>query len=148
MEHQSAIAYGHGYNKNTAQDYRNQIYDYIIVHEAAHEWWGNSVTAADMADVWIHEGFATYAEYMFLENRFGKDEYMYELVDKSRYIFNVWPMVQNRDVNENAFASNDVYNKGAMMLHCLRCTINNDSVFFGLIRDFCMTNRYQTVTSS
>ena len=70
----------------------------------------------DMADIWIHEGFATYAEYMFLEDRFGKDEYMYELADKSQYIFNVWPMVQNRDVNENTFASNDVYNKGAMLL--------------------------------
>ena len=73
MEHQSAIAYGHGYNKNNSQDYRNQIYDYIIVHEAAHEWWGNSVTAGDMADIWIHEGFATYAEFMFLESRFGKE---------------------------------------------------------------------------
>ena len=120
MEHQSAIAYGHGYKKNSAQDYRNGFYDYIIVHEAAHEWWGNSVTARDMADVWIHEGFATYAEFMFIEDRLGKDEYYYELTDKSRYIFNVWPMVQNRDVNEDTFASNDVYNKGAMMLHCLQ----------------------------
>jgi aminopeptidase N len=148
MEHQSAIAYGNGYNKNNAQEYRNQIYDYIIVHEAAHEWWGNSVTAADMADIWIHEGFATYAEYMFLENRFGKDEYMYELEDKSRYIFNIWPMVQNRNVNENTFASNDVYNKGAMLLHCLRCTINNDSLFFSILHDFCTSNRYKTVTSN
>lgn len=147
MEHQSAIAYGNGYDKNNRQEYRNQVYDYIIVHEAAHEWWGNSVTAEDMADIWIHEGFATYAEYMFLENRLGKEEYMYELTDKSQYIFNVWPMVQNRDVNENAFAGNDVYNKGAMLLHCLRCSINNDSLFFGLIHDFCVNNRYQTVTT-
>ncbi len=147
MEHQSAIAYGNGYDKNNRQEYRNQVYDYIIVHEAAHEWWGNSVTAEDMADIWIHEGFATYAEYMFLENRLGKEEYLYELTDKSQYIFNLWPMVQNRDVNENAFAGNDVYNKGAMLLHCLRCSINNDSLFFGLIHDFCVNNRYQTVTT-
>jgi aminopeptidase N len=146
MEHQTAIAYGHGYKKNN-DDYRNKMYDYIIVHEAAHEWWGNSVTARDMADIWIHEGFATYAEYMFLENRFGKDDYYYELTDKSRYIFNVWPMVQHRDVNEDAFASNDVYNKGAMMLHCLRCIINNDSVFFGLVHDFCVSHKYKTVTT-
>ncbi len=148
MEHQTAIAYGHGYNKNNTQDYRNKIYDYIIVHESAHEWWGNSVTAADMADIWIHEGFATYAEFMFLENRFGKDEYLYELQDKSRFIFNVWPMVQNRNVNEDAFASNDVYNKGAMMLHCLRCNMNNDSLFFSMIREFCIGNRYKVVTSN
>lgn len=147
MEHQSAIAYGHGYGKNNAQDYRNALYDFIIVHEAAHEWWGNSITAADMADIWIHEGFATYAEYLFLENRFGKEEYLYELAEKSRYIFNVWPLVQNRDVNENAFASNDVYHKGAMLLHCLRCTLDNDSLFFGIIRGFCEENRYKTVHS-
>lgn len=148
MEHQSAIAYGNGYQKNNGQDYRNDVYDFIIVHEAAHEWWGNSVTAEDMADIWIHEGFATYAEYMFLERKFGKDESLHELADKSRYIFNVWPLVQNRDVNENTFASNDVYHKGAMLLHCLRCTINNDSLFFNLIRDFCVSNRYKTVNSN
>lgn len=147
MEHQSAIAYGNGFEKNTGNEYRNRIFDYIIVHEAAHEWWGNAVTAADMADIWIHEGFATYAELMFIENRFGKEEYLYELREKSLYIFNVWPMVENRNVNENTFASNDVYTKGAMMLHCLRCTINNDSVFFGIIHDFWMKYRYHTVDS-
>lgn len=147
MEHQSAIAFGSGFEKNSNMEYRNEKYDYIIVHEAAHEWWGNSVTASDMADIWIHEGFATYAEYLFLEKKLGKEEYLYELTDKSRYIFNVWPLVQNRNVNENTFASNDVYNKGAMLLHCLRCSINNDSVFLGMLKDFCMTNRYKTVTS-
>jgi aminopeptidase N len=147
MEHQSAIAYGNGYDKNSGDEYRNKMYDYIIVHEAAHEWWGNSVTAADMADAWIHEGFATYAELMFLENRFGKDEYMYELFQKGQYIFNIWPLVQNRGVNENTFASNDIYNKGAMVLHCLRCAINNDSLFFGMIHDFSVKYRYHTVNS-
>jgi aminopeptidase N len=148
MEHQSAIAYGNGYSNNTENAYRNKAYDYIIVHEAAHEWWGNSVTASDMADIWIHEGFATYAEYMFLEDRFGMDEYMAELLDKSQYIFNIWPMVQNRDVNENSFAGNDVYNKGAMMLHCLRCCINNDSLFFNILLEFNIQSRYHTVTSN
>jgi aminopeptidase N len=148
MEHQSAIAYGNGYEKNNSKDYRNQLYDFIIVHESAHEWWGNSVTAEDMADIWIHEGFATYAEYMFLERKLGKGEYLYELFDKSRYIYNIWPLVQNRDVNENSFAGNDVYHKGAMLLHCLRCTINNDSLFFAMLRDFCVSNRYKTVNSN
>jgi aminopeptidase N len=147
MEHQTAIAYGNGYDNNNGNEYRNRIYDYIIVHEAAHEWWGNCVAAEDMADIWIHEGFATYAELMFLEHRFGKEEYLYELSDKCKYIFNVWPVVQNRDVNENAFASNDVYTKGAMMLHCLRSSINNDSTFFDMIRGFWTKYRFHTVTS-
>ncbi len=150
MEHQSAIAYGNEYNRNNnsnVNEFRNRIYDYIIVHEAAHEWWGNSVTASDMADIWIHEGFATFAELMFLENRFSRDEYLYELSEKCRYIFNIWPMVQNRDVNENTFAGNDVYNKAAMMLHCLRCSLDDDSLFFELIRSFCLKYRYHTVTT-
>ncbi|MBN1158806.1 MAG: M1 family metallopeptidase [Bacteroidales bacterium] len=144
MEHQSAIAYGNDYENN---GYRNDLYDYIIVHEAAHEWWGNSVSAGDMADAWIHEGFATYAEYLFLESRFGRSEYMYELQENSRFIFNIWPLVQHRDVNENTFASNDIYNKGAMILHCLRCTINEDSLFFRIIKDYAQSRRHQVVTS-
>ncbi len=144
MEHQSAIAYGNEYENN---GYRNNLYDYIIVHEAAHEWWGNSVSAGDMADAWIHEGFATYAEYLFLEHRLGKDEYFYELNENTHFIFNIWPLVQNRDVNENTFASNDIYNKGAMMLHCLRCSLNNDSLFFKIIKDFAVLKRYQVVTT-
>ncbi len=146
MEHQSAIAYGNGYDRQRSS-YRNRIFDYIIVHEAAHEWWGNSVTACDMADIWIHEGFATFAEYLFLEDRLGKDEYLFELNENSRYIFNIWPMVQNRDVNEDTFAGNDVYNKGAMMLHCLRCEVNDDSLFFRMIKDFSLAYRNKTVCS-
>jgi aminopeptidase N len=148
MEHQSAIAYGNGYDNNNDYEYRNQKYDFIIVHESAHEWWGNSVTASDMADMWIHEGFATYSEYLFLEKMFGMDEYLYELTEKSKYIFNLWPLVQNRDVNENTFAGNDVYNKGAMILHCLRCTLNNDSLFFSILKGFYTKYKYQVVNSN
>lgn len=147
MEHQSAIAYGNNYDATNYYGYRTGEYDFIIVHEAAHEWWGNSVTAADMADAWIHEGFATYAEYLFLEDTYGPAEYLYELTDKSRFIMNLWPLVQNRNVNENTFLSNDVYHKGAMLLHCLRCIVNNDSLFSGMLRTFCMENKYKAIDS-
>ncbi len=148
MENQTAIAYGNNFNKNNNQVYRNNKYDYIIVHESAHEWWGNSVTASDMADAWLHEGFATYAEYLFLEHIYGKEEYLYELNDKMNYIFNFWPMVENYGVNENSFASNDIYTKGATLLHCLRCTINNDSLFFSILKNFCVTNKFKQISSS
>ncbi len=148
MEHQSAIAYGNDYGVKNDEMYRNSVYDYIIVHEAAHEWWGNSVSAGDMADIWIHEGFATYAELLFLEKMFGKDEYNYELNEKRKTIFNFWPLVQNYNVNENSFASNDVYTKGATLLHCLRCTINNDSLFFRIIKEFCVEKKYKIVTTN
>jgi aminopeptidase N len=147
MEHQTAIAYGHGFRNTPIAGCDSLKYDFIIVHESAHEWWGNSVCAADMADIWIHEGFATYAELMYLEHSCSKEAYLNELRDKMMTIFNFWPMVENYDVNENSFAGNDVYNKGAAMIHCLRCNINNDSLFFDLIRDFNVQHRYQTVTS-
>ena len=70
MEHQSAIAYGNGYKNNRLG------FDYIILHETAHEWWGNSVTAYDLADAWIHEGFATFSEALFVENKFGHEAYL------------------------------------------------------------------------
>jgi aminopeptidase N len=149
MEHQTAIAYGNEFNKRDKdQAYLHKKWDYIIVHETAHEWWGNSVTASDMADIWLQEGFATYAELMFMENQYGYQTYLQELHRKEQGIYNVWPLVQNYGVNENSFASNDCYNKGAAILNNLRCCINNDSLFFRLIRDFAIKYKKQIVTTS
>lgn len=147
MEHQTAIAYGHGYKNTLFDGCADLHYDYIIVHEAAHEWWGNALSAADMADIWIHEGFATYAELLYLEHKCNKDVYLNELNNKIKYILNFWPMVENYHVNENSFAGNDVYNKGAVMLHCLRSTINNDSLFFDIIKNFNLQFRHKPISS-
>ncbi len=148
MEHQTAIAYGYAYkNSKNSVTYLNQNYDYIIVHEAAHEWWGNAVAVADMAEIWLHEGFATYAEILFLEHMEGYDQSILELHNKMRYITNIWPLIQNRNVNENAFVSGDVYTKGAVLLHCLRATMNNDSLFKSLLFDFNMAYRYSIIDS-
>jgi aminopeptidase N len=117
------------------------------VHEAAHEWWGNSVAAGDMADIWLHEGFATYAEFLFIEHMLGYEASMEEVNNHFSYIFNVWPLVQNRDVNEDAFASNDVYTKGATLLHCLRATMDNDSLFKNMLHDFHMAYRDSIIDS-
>jgi len=81
------------------------------------------------------------------EKKFGKEEYLYELNENAKYIFNIWPLVQNYDVNEYSFASNDVYNKGAMMLHCLRSNIHNDTLFFNMIKDFAVKYQYQTINT-
>jgi aminopeptidase N len=146
MEHQGAIAYGNDYDKKN-NSYIHKEYDYIIVHEDAHEWWGNSISAADMADMWMQEGFATFAELLFMEKRFGYEDYLKEVSGKMTQIFNFWPLVENRDVNENTFASNDVYTKGAVMLNNLRCAINDDSLFFKIIKNFAVTYRKKIVTS-
>jgi aminopeptidase N len=149
MEHQTAIAYGNAFsNKKNSVEYINNQFDYIIVHEAAHEWWGNAVAAGDMADIWLHEGFATYTEFLFIEHTLGYNASMEEVQNYMQYIYNVWPLVQNRNVNENTFASNDVYTKGATLLHCLRATMDNDSLFKKMLYDFNMDHRFKIVTSS
>jgi aminopeptidase N len=146
MEHQTAIAYGDGYGDDEgSREYIDADYDHIIVHEAAHEWWGNSITARDMADAWIHEGFATYAEYLFLEDRLGYQNSVKNLQTIMQYIANVWPMVQHYDVNEDSFISSDIYMKGATMLHCLRATVNNDSLFLAMVKNFYMQYRNSIV---
>jgi aminopeptidase N len=149
MEHQGAIAYGNDFNKHDEyQMYLNKKYDYIIVHESAHEWWGNSLTASDMAEVWLQEGFATYAEMMFMEHKYGYDTYVKEMKRKMEDIYNVWPIIEHLNVNENAFASNDCYTKGATVLHNLRCTMNNDTLFFKLLKDFAVRYKKKIITSS
>ena len=86
MEHQSAIAYGNnylpGYNGNTKY-ISNLDFDFIIVHETGHEWWGNSITSNDIADMWIHEGFCTYSEVLYVECLYGYDK-MLEYVNNQK----------------------------------------------------------------
>ena len=147
MEHQGAIAFGDEFKKRR-DVYLNNEYDYIIVHEIAHEWWGNAVSFADMADAWISEAFATYSELLFMEYEYGYEQYQKEAIYHTQYIMNLWPMVGNADVNENTFASGDIYNKGALMLHNLRCIMNDDSSFMQLLRDFNQKYRYQSITTS
>ncbi len=75
MEHQSCVAYGNRYlggYRGRAPSADGLKFDFIIIHESAHEWWGNSVTAKDVADMWIHESFGAYAESLYVEDQFGR----------------------------------------------------------------------------
>ena len=141
MEHQSAIAYGNGYKDN----YNG--FDYIILHETAHEWWGNSVSVGDFADVWLHEGFATYAEALFVEETQGYNKYLAYLYSYSLYIKNKKPMVGPRDVKYWTYKDSDPYMKGALTLHSLRSTIDNDPIFFDILKTFQTENKRKIVTS-
>lgn len=137
MEHQGAIAIGDEYKGNfMGPQWVGKEHPYIVVHETAHEWWGNAVTIGDMADAWIHEGFATYCEYLLLEQKYGYEEYISAFGNNSQFIFNAWPMVGDRDVNDDTFLTGDIYSKGAAMLNNLRCIINDDSMFFALLKGF------------
>ena len=142
MEHQTAIAYGNGY-KN---DFEN-IIDYIILHETAHEWWGNSVTAADLSDGWIHEGFATYAEALYIESIQGYDAYLSYLYNYRVTIKNKRPVVRPREIRYFDYHDEDIYTKGAWVLHTLRTTLNNDSLFFDILRSFRIENNQKQILS-
>lgn len=148
MEHQGAIAIGGGYGKgNNRRDYWTKDYDYLLIHETAHEWWGNAVAIGDMADAWINEGFTTYSECLFAEEKSGYGAYLEALADQQSYILEIWPIVGERNINTNSFLGGDIYNKGSAMLNNMRCIINNDTLFRGMIKAFYQKNKYRIVTT-
>ncbi len=146
MEHQSAIAIGNAYDDTSGY----QIYDgfpMLVVHETAHEWWGNAVSPEDMADLWLNEGLATYTEDLFLEREFGHERYLKYVGQQMLMVNNIWPVVGPRDINYNAFMGEDVYMKGAAMLHSLRSVFNDDKAFLTMLRDYYEKFRYRTVNT-
>jgi aminopeptidase N len=148
MEHQGAIAIGDEYGETKRRNYENSDYDYLLVHETAHEWWGNTITMGDMADAWLSEGFATYTEHLFIEDKLGYNAYLSAASKSMMEVVNIWPVVGNRNVNDNSFVGGDIYRKGAAILNNLRCTMNNDSAFFKLIKDFYNARKYKISKTS
>ena len=132
MEHQTAIAYGSGY-----EDLSWLGGDYIIVHEAAHEWWGNAVSVSDFSDIWLQEGFATYSELVFSEKMKGYDTSMlYANYWLASTIKNKFPVVGPRNVSYWDYKDGDVYGKGALILNTIRNVINDSTLFFDILRTF------------
>jgi aminopeptidase N len=138
MEHQSGIAYGNrymrGYLGGLIPD--DMDWDYIIVHEAGHEYFGNSISVADHAEMWIHESFTTYLEALYVEFHMNEKDARRYLETQKRFIKNEEPMLGPLGVNFTDFATSDYYYKGAWMLHTLRGVLNDDPLFFGMIRSF------------
>ena len=144
MEHQTAIAFGNRFKNDI-----DSATDYIILHETAHEWWGNSVTARDFADVWLQEGFATYAEALYLESNYGEKGYMNHLRFYRLFMMNRYPVVGVRDRRWfDSKKCSDVYVKGAWILATLRNQVGNDSVFFDILKSFAAKYRYKLVESA
>jgi hypothetical protein len=147
MEHQSAIAYS-GYHYGTGTGWASK-WDYLIVHESGHEWFGNNITTKDIADMWVHEGFGCYSETLYTEYWFGKEagnEYNY---NNRKSITNTFPIIGYYGVNDELFLrSNDMYNKGANLLHTIRHSMNDDEKFKAILRGLNKTFYHQTVTSA
>lgn len=148
MEHQSAIAYGNDYlNGYAGMDYSRigLQFDYIIIHESGHEWWGNSVSCQDIADLWIHEGFCTYSEALYVECLHGRDTALAYINAKKAYVENTQPIIGIYNVNREGSA--DMYSKGMLMLHTLRSVIADDSLWFSIIKGIATDFKYKTVTT-
>jgi aminopeptidase N len=140
MEHQTAVTYGNDfriYDKSKSRNIYGFI-DYITLHETAHEWWGNSITACDPADVWIHEGFGTYTEVLYVEYLLGYDLSIDYLIQKRRGIGNRKAIVGPR--NQNYWGFSDAYNKGAWIIHTLRNVIDDNELFFKTLKGFAVDN--------
>ena len=146
MEHQSAIAYGNdflpGYHGNTSH-IDGLEFDFIIVHESGHEWWGNSITTNDIADMWVHEGFCTYAEVLYVECMYGYDAMLSYVNNQKRSVRNDKPIIGPYHVN--AEGSSDMYFKGSLMLHTLRSLIEDDVLWFEIIKGIANNFKYQTI---
>ena len=143
MEHQSSVTYGNGYqNGYRGRDLSGSgwglKFDFIIVHEVGHEWFANSITNIDMADMWIHESFTAYSENLFLDYHFGTEASNAYVIGTRKNIRNDRPIIGFYDVNHSG--SGDMYYKGANMLHTIRQIVNNDekwrSVLLGINKAF------------
>lgn len=141
MEHQSAIAYGNRFRLD-----RTWGFDYIILHETGHEWWGNHVTAADNADLWIQEGFCTYGESLFIEYYQGYSAAVRYLVSQRGQIQNRFPVQGPYCVNADQTRNTDIYYKTAWMLHTLRSRVANDSLWLRCLRALQDSFSFRTVS--
>lgn len=150
MEHQSSVTYGNGFvngylGNDLSESGWGLKFDFILIHESAHEWFANSITNHDVADMWIHEGFTCYSETLYLDYHFGKkasSEYVIGLRNK---IVNDRPIIGTYGVNSPG--SIDIYYKGANILHTIRQMIDNDRKWRKILRGLNKTFRHQIVTS-
>jgi aminopeptidase N len=148
MEHQSCIAYGNDYETGYhGTDYSGigLDFDYILVHETAHEWWGNSVTTKDIADMWVHEGFASYAEMLYTLCTNDSATAVAYANSQKRKVSNKKAVTGPYGVNKEG--SGDMYSKGMLMLYTLSHIINNDSLWFSILKGIQKDFKYKTVTA-
>jgi aminopeptidase N len=148
MEHQSAITYGnHFANGYLERDWTgvgiSTRFDFIIVHESGHEWFGNSITAADRSDMWIHEGWATYLECLYVEYMYGREDALQYVNAYKAKVKNREPIVTERGVNREP--PQDQYFKGALFLHTLRGVVNDDRRWWALLHGFYQHFKYRNI---
>ncbi len=150
MEHQSAVAYGNGYqNGYRGRDLSDTgvglKWDFILVHESGHEWFGNNISSKDVADMWVHEGFTNYSETLYTGCEVGEEFATTYNVGCRALIGNREPIIGHYSVNKEG--SGDMYYKGGSMLHTIRSVIDDDEKFRQILRGLNKTFWHQTVTT-
>ncbi|HET9372738.1 MAG TPA: M1 family metallopeptidase [Vicinamibacterales bacterium] len=148
MEHQSAVTYGNRFaNGYLERDWTgvgvSPKFDFIIVHESAHEWFGNAVSAADVSDMWIQEGWATYLEAIYVEQLFGYDDALKYINGYKTKVRNQTPIITRRGIHQTP--PQDMYFKGALFLHTLRGVVNDDARWWKLLKDVYQEFKYRNI---
>ena len=148
MEHQSAIAYGNkfqnGYlGRDGSGTGWGMKWDFIVVHESGHEWFGNNITAKDLADMWIHESFTNYSEALFIDYFYGKEASQAYVHGNRRGILNNSPLQGPYNVNKEG--SGDMYNKGGVFHNMIRTMINDDEKWRNILRGLNQKFYHKTV---
>lgn len=150
MEHQSSITYGNkwqqGYlGRDLSSSGWGLKFDFIIIHEAGHEWFANNITYKDIADMWVHEGFTSYSENLYLDYHFGKEAAEDYVIGLRTNIKNDKPVIGTYNVNQTG--SGDMYYKGSNMLHTIRQLVNDDEKWRQILRGLNKDFYHQTVTT-
>ena len=148
MEHQSAVTYGNRYaNGYLERDWTgvgvSLKFDFIIIHESGHEWFGNAVSAADVSDMWIQEGWCNYLEFIYVEALFGREDAIKYANGYKSKIGNAEPIITQRGIHRTP--NQDMYFKGALFLDTLRNAVNDDTRWWKLVRDTYERFKYQNI---
>ena len=151
MEHQSSVTYGNGFKngyrgRDLSKTGVGMKFDFIIVHESGHEWFGNNISMKDVADMWIHESFTNYSENLFVEYHFTEKEAQDYVIGCRKLINNKTPIIGVYDVNKKG-AGGDMYYKGGNMIHTIRHVINDDEKWRSILRGLNETFWHKTVTT-
>jgi len=148
MEHQSAVTYGNRYANGYLERDWTEVgvslkFDFIIIHESGHEWFGNAVSAADVSDMWIQEGWCNYLEFVYVETLFGYDDALKYANGYKKKVGNKEPIITQRGIHRTP--NQDMYFKGALFLHTLRGVVNDDARWWKLVRDTYEHFKYQNI---
>jgi len=134
METSSAIFYG----EDLVTGKRDERVRNVVIHEIAHQWFGNAVTETSWNDAWLSEGFATFFTLLFIENEYGKEEYNKGIAKAKKSVFDLsvkmpdFSIVSERTAEKEQVTSGITYQKGAWVLHMLRDLIGEKNFKKGI----------------